>query len=394
MDLRARWRGYGTRLTVSLTFAVAVLSLVSGVANIGATGVSGPLGEFVPPAVQRIVGFTGALTGFAMLASVFGLRRGLRAAWRSTMLFLPLTALQGLAQPHVVSDPLVVLSVLAIPVVALNRRHFDRGLHLSTTQIAAAAAVAGAQAYGTVGTYALREEFGNVSTLVDAFYFTLVTSSTVGFGDVTPAPASEEAKLFTMTVIVVGVASFGIALSTLLGPAIEARLTNALGRMTDSQLELLENHLLILGYGDLTEPMLEELGERAQVAVVTTDEGHANELAERGYAVLVADPSDEEPLRRVGIGEARAVLVATNDDAQDALAVLTAAELNPSIPIIAAATNRENVEKLRRAGADTVISPANIGGRLLVESALGAEGMESLAERILGEADGSGERTE
>ncbi len=387
MDLRDYWRGYGTRLTVGLTFAVAVLSLISGVANIGTTGLAGEWGTVVPAAIQRTVGFTGALTGFLMLASALGLRRGLRAAWRSTMLFLPLTVAQGLVQPHVVSLPLVALSVLSFPVVASNRRHFDRGLHLSTTQIAATAAVVGAQAYGTVGTYALREDFGNVSTLVDAFYFTLVTSSTVGFGDVTPSPASGEAKLFTMTVVVVGVASFGIALSTLLGPAIEARLTNALGRMTDSQLELLENHLLILGYGDLTEPMLEELGERAQVAVVTADEAHADELADRGYAVLVADPSDEDPLRRAGIEEARAVLVATNDDAQDALAVLTAAELNPNIPIIAAATNRENIAKLRRAGADTVISPANIGGRLLIESALGAEGMESLADRLLNEAD-------
>jgi len=390
MELREYWHGYGTRLSVGLTFAVAILSVISGVANIGATGLTGELGALVPPAVQRIAGFTGALTGFTMFGSVLGLRRGLRAAWRSTVLLLPLTALQGLIQPHAVSVPLVALSLLSMPVVASNRRHFDREIHLSTTQIAAAAAVVGAQSYGTVGTYALREDFGNVSTLVDAFYFTLVTSSTVGFGDVTPAPASEEAKLFTMSVILVGVASFGIALSTLLGPAIEARLTNALGRMTDSQLELLENHLLILGYGDLTEPVLEELGERAQVAVITSDEFHADELAERGYAVLVADPSDEEPLRRAGIQEARAVLVATNDDAQDALAVLTAAEMNPDIPIIAAATNRENIEKLRRAGADTVISPANIGGRLLVESALGAKGMESLADRLLDEANNAG----
>jgi len=390
MELRDYWQGYGTRLSVGLTFAVAILSVISGVANIGATGLAGELGALVPPAVQRIAGFTGALTGFTMFGSVLGLRRGLRAAWRSTMLLLPLTALQGLIQPHAVSVPLVALSLLSMPVVAANRRHFDREIHLSTTQIAAAAAVVGAQSYGTVGTYALREDFGNVSTLVDAFYFTLVTSSTVGFGDVTPVPASEEAKLFTMSVVLVGVASFGIALSTLLGPAIEARLTNALGRMTDSQLELLENHLLILGYGDLTEPVLEELGERAQVAVITSDEAHADELAERGYAVLVADPSDEEPLRRAGIQEARAVLVATNDDAQDALAVLTAAEMNPDIPIIAAATNRENIEKLRRAGADTVISPANIGGRLLVESALGAKGMESLADRLLDEANNAG----
>jgi len=389
MDLRHRLRDHGARVTVSLVFAVAVLSVISGIANIGATHLVGTLGTVVPPAVQRAAGFTGALTGFMMFASVMGLRRGLRSAWYSTVLLLPLTAAQGVAQSHAVSVPLVVLSVVSFPVVVANRRRFDREIHLSTTQIAASAAVIGAQAYGTAGTYALREEFGNVSTLVDAFYFTLVTASTVGFGDVTPAPSSPTAKLFTMSVIVVGVASFGIAISTLLGPTIEARLTNALGYMTDSQLELLENHLLILGYGDLTEPMLEELGNRSSTAIVTTDDDHARELSERGYSVLVDDPSDEDPLRRAGIAEARAILVATNDDAQDALAILTAAELNPDIPIIAAATNRENVDKLRRAGADTVISPASIGGRLLVESALGAKDMEGFADRLLNEVNGA-----
>ena len=95
------------------------------------------------------------------------------------------------------------------------------------------------------------------------------------------------------------------------------------------------------------------------------------------------DPSDEAPLERVGIHDAKAVVAATNDDAQDALSILTARALNPDINIVAAATDRENVEKLRRAGADTVISPAVIGGHLLVQSALGREGMENVANHLL-----------
>jgi voltage-gated potassium channel len=63
--------------------------------------------------------------------------------------------------------------------------------------------------------------------------------------------------------------------------------------------------------------------------------------------------------------------------------VLTARELNPELTIVAAATERENVKKLRRAGADTVISPAVIGGHLLVQSAMGSGDMESLADRIM-----------
>jgi len=97
----------------------------------------------------------------------------------------------------------------------------------------------------------------------------------------------------------------------------------------------------------------------------------------------VADPSDEESLERAGIDRVRAVVVATNNDAEDALAVLTARQLNPDVTIVAAATNRENVEKLRRAGADTVISPATIGGHLIVESALRGADVEDVARKLI-----------
>ncbi|WP_101294388.1 NAD-binding protein [Halegenticoccus soli] len=374
----------GTRATVLLTFTVAVLSVVTGIANITLPA-SGPFARYVPAVVQQTVGFTGALTGFLMLVSAIGLRRGLRAAWYSSLVLFPLTAAQGLLQSSAYSVPLVVLSLVSLPVALLNRRQFDRRLDLTGTQLAAIVAFVSAQTYGTVGTYALREDFTGVSTLVDAFWYTIVTGSTVGYGDVTPVPDSPRAKLFAISVLLVSVSSFAVALGVLLTPAIEARLSKALGRMTDTDLELLENHILVLGHGELTEPIVDELAPQAAFLVVTNDPERTRELTERGIRVLTANPSDEEPLRRARIDAARAVVVATNNDAEDALAILTARQLNPEIRIVAAATDRENVAKLRRAGADTVISPASIGGHLLVESALGGEGAETVAERIMSE---------
>jgi hypothetical protein len=100
-----------------------------------------------------------------------------------------------------------------------------------------------------------------------------------------------------------------------------------------------------------------------------------------------ADDLVQETLMRARIEEARAVIVATNNDAEDALAVLTARHLNPDVTIVAAATNRENVGKLRRAGADTVISPATIGGHLLVESAFGRDDTEAVARQLVERSD-------
>ncbi|MFB6184660.1 MAG: NAD-binding protein [Haloarculaceae archaeon] len=380
VDGRVDW--LGARAAVWLTTAVALLSFATGVANIGATGIQGPLAAVVPPAIERAAGFTGTLTGFLMLASAVGMRRRLRLAWYSTIVLVPLTALQGLVQTSPFSLPLVVLSLLSLPTVVVNRRQFGRELELTTAQLAALAALLGTMVYGTVGAYALREEFNGVATLTDAVYYTIVTASTVGYGDA--SPLSQQARLFGMSVVVLGTVSFAVALGSLLGPAIEARLAHTLGTMTASQLDVFEDHVLVLGYGDLTEPLVEELSTAATFVVVTPDTDRAAQLRSRGFDVVTGDPSDEEPLRQAGIADARAVIAATNDDAADALALLTARELNPGVRIVAAATDRENVPKLRRAGADEVISPAVIGGHLLVESALGQGEMEPVAERLLG----------
>lgn len=151
-------------------------------------------------------------------------------------------------------------------------------------------------------------------------------------------------------------------------------------------------HILILGAGELTPPVLEELHSAgdAPLVVVTPDASRAEAIAAGGDRVIVGDPSDEAIQRRAGVAAATAVVVATNDDAADALAVLTARHLAPKVRIVAAATNRENVDKLEMAGADVVVSPATLGGKMLVRSALEGTGIEDLAERILavGEDDG------
>lgn len=381
MEWGERWGLIGTHLTVALTGIVAILSIVTGIANITATAFIGPLAEFVPPAIQRTAGFTGAMTGFLMLLSAYGLKRGLYAAWYSTLVLLPMTAVQGLVQSSPLSIPLIAASILAMPNLLTNRAQFDREIQLSNTQVAAGLALLGAQAYGTLGTYALREEFGEVETILDAFYFTLVTASTVGYGDATPL--SQEARLFGMSVLLVGTASFAVALGALLSPVIEARLAAALGKMNDAELATLDDHVLVLGYGELTEPILNELDGRTPFVVITDDEKRADRLADRDLLVLRGDPSDEAMITRAGLDRARAVVVATNTDAEDALTVLTVHQLRPDVRIVSAATDRENVVKLKRAGADTVISPATIGGRLMVQSALGREDTEDIADRLL-----------
>jgi voltage-gated potassium channel len=383
MATRHRWlphRLLGAHAAVLYAGIVAVLSLATGLANITVGVTTGPLAGVVPELVQQTAGFTGTLTGFLMLLGVWGLRRRRRAGWYLVMALLPLTAVQGLVQASLVSLPLVVLSVLSAPAVAVNYRRFNRPVSLSNAQVAALIALSATLTYGTVGAFALRDEFTDVTTLTDAFYYAIVTATTVGYGDTTPT--SQEARLFGISVVVLGAASFAVALGSVLGPAIEARFARALGTMTDTDYELFEDHVLVLGYGDLTEPLLDELAGECDTLIVVPDGDSATLLRNHGYDVFVGDPSDDEPLLEAGIERARAVIAATENDADDAFAILTARELNPGVRIVAAATAQENIQKLERAGADDVISPAVIGGQMLVRSALDGAGVDPVEEAL------------
>jgi len=377
------------RFAVLLVFVTAVLSFVTGLAAIGlqSLDVGVNIAGVIPDDVRNTVSFTAVLTGFLLLVTAYLLRRRFTAGWYAALVFLPLSALQGVLLVSPLSVPLVVLSLASLPGIYLNRTAFDREDWLTTSQQAALGALVGSLVYGAAGAWFLREEFSQpITGPVDALYFAVVTASTVGYGDVTPVPGSPVARLFVLSYLVVGIASFTAALGTLLGPAIEARFARALGTMTDSSLELLDDHVIVVGFSDLTEPIVSEL-DRNDIAfvVITRHPERATALRERDIDVYTGDPSSEEPLQAVGIERAQALITATEDDAQDALAILTARELNPDLRIVAAATDADNQRKLKRAGADTVISPAVLGGHLLALSASGGIDVERIAARVLQE---------
>jgi voltage-gated potassium channel len=371
------------KVAVAITAVVGVISVVTGAVSLSYAPYVTPLGTYIPDTVRSVVSLTGAFTGFAMLLSAWGLSHRLRAAWYSSLALLPVTALQGLAQSNVLSVPLVVLSLVAVPGVAASRSGFSRPLTFDQGQWAAVGALSSALVYGTVGSYALRDGFANVQTPLDALYYTVITVSTVGYGDA--VPTTRLARTFAVSFVVVGTASFAFALGSLVTPAIEARLSKALGRMTELQLESLNDHVVVLGYTGDTGPIADGLRERSEFVVLTPDEDVASVLRGRGIMTVRANPSNEAALERARIGEARAVVAATDDDADDALAVLTVRQMNPDVRIVVSAAEEENVEKLHRAGADTVISPASIVGDLLVESALTGEDAGPVADEVLEE---------
>jgi voltage-gated potassium channel len=290
-------------------------------------------------------------------------------AWYGTVAVLPGLALLPLVTFRTTDIPMLVLVLVTVPLLVWNRRQFDQSLDLSPLQIAALSSIGGVGVYGTVGSFALRGQFEGLQTWPDAVYYVIVTIATVGYGDITPVTA--QARWFSLSVIVFGTGAFTAGVGSLVVPAIESRMAAAVGNMTASELTLLEDHVLVLGHGDLTESLLDELAADVDVVVVTRDTDVATALEDEAVNVLTDDPTDESALRAAQIGAARGVVVGTRDDARDVLAVLAARKANPDVRIVAAANERKHFDKLQAVGADEVISPTAIGGRILGRSVLG-----------------------
>jgi len=368
------WRGLsGAKTVVLLAGTAAVLAFVAGLSHLSQGGVTptGPLAEALPPGAADVVPLASILVAFLLTVVAVGLRSRYRLAWYGALVCFPGLLGHALVTGAASDAVPALIGAAGLALAVVNRSAFDRAVELTPFQTTALLAFVAVQVYGTVGTYAMRENFVGVDTLTDAFYYIIVTGTTVGYGDATPT--TQVTKLFTLSVIVLGTGAFTVATGSLIVPALESRISSAFGTMTASELTLLEDHVLVLGNGELTEPLLDELDATTDVVVVTPDADAAAALGDRDVNVLTADPTDEGPLLDARIDAARGVVVATDDDARDALAVVAARQANSDVRIVAAATDQKHVDKLEAVGADAVISPAVIGGRLLGRSVLGAD---------------------
>ena len=362
------WRRLsGAKPAVLLTAVVALLSFVTGLSNLsrGAAALDGPLPAVVP---ATVVLFAGVVLAFVLALVTVGLRRRKRLAWRAAVVVLPVLGLLPLATFRGTDVPLFVTVLVALPLLVRNRESFDQSLDLEPLQIASLSSFVGVGLYGTVGAYALRGEFLELETWGDAVYYVIVTVATVGYGDITPV--SPLARWFSLSVILLGTGAFTIAVGALVGPAIESRMAAAFGNMTASELTLLDNHVVVLGHGDVTESVVETLADETDLVVVTRDTDAAAALDDADVNVLTGDPTDESVLADARVRAARGVVVAGDDDARDVLAVLAVKSVAPDVRVVAVANERKHVEKLRSVGAARVVDLRSLGGRLLGRSVL------------------------
>jgi len=207
-------------------------------------------------------------------------------------------------------------------------------------------------------------------SLLDAFYMTVTTVTTVGFREV--KPLSDEGRIFTTLLILVGVGIAFYILTNLVALVVEGDLGLALGlRRMKGKIEALRDHHILCGFGRVGEEIAREFTERGIPFVIIDSNPEAIERARKqDYLLIEGDASSDTLLLEAGIQRARCLLAASDSDSGNTYAILTAKALNPRIFTIARVGQRVSMTRMLRAGADRVISPYSIGGRRMALSAL------------------------
>lgn len=204
--------------------------------------------------------------------------------------------------------------------------------------------------------------------LFDALYLTIATIATVGYGDIVPiTPAG---KTFTMALIIVGVGMTYYTLTLIIALAIEGKLKNILGRRgMNRRIALLKGHIIVCGAGRVGSNVIERLlHEKEEFVVVENQQDVFNNLMEQKMLAIHGDATRDEVLLEAGVRNAKGVITTLSHDADNVYVTLTAKSLNPEITVVARAERAEAEEKLRRAGANTVIFPSVMGGRQMVSA--------------------------
>ncbi|MGH8280918.1 MAG: voltage-gated potassium channel protein [Gammaproteobacteria bacterium] len=313
-------------------------------------------------------GVPATVAGIFLLVMSVGLSLRSKLAWATVILLLSAGLVLTFADYAAVSSAMLTYNAVLLAALLAASASFYRS-SLTTGTLFALTSILAVLVYAVFGSYQLGADFTPpITDITTALYFSIVTMSTVGYGDIIPKTA--EARLFVVSIIVLGISVFAASLSAVLMPVINRRVTRLLkpgkGRMERTQ------HYIIVGKTALARNTYKELHERKQQVTFIREQADGD----TGLDVVVGDPSNLDVLRQAGAHQAKAVLALSDDDSRNAFVVLAMRELAEEVKTVVAVNDARNLASVKRVRPDLIISPQILGGELLA-MALSGEPMNT-----------------
>ncbi len=213
-----------------------------------------------------------------------------------------------------------------------------------------------------VGTFGIRLIEG--WPLLDCLWHVIITISTVGYTEI--HPLSRAGKIFTMLLILTALGTYAYAATKIAYLLLEGEFRKLISRKRmDMAISKLKDHVIICGLGRTGFAAAKELyREKIPFVAVEKDESSIKRAVDvfKELRYIAGDATEDQNLQRAGISRARTIIITTPSDADTLFITVSAKNLNPKIRVVARVSDERNVQKLKAAGADEVISPNIIGG--------------------------------
>ncbi len=226
-------------------------------------------------------------------------------------------------------------------------------------------------AFGTIGTYILGH-YGNnfsekINNLFDAAYFTLITVSTVGYGDI--VPVTEIAKLFVMVLIVTGLGVFLSAVTVLSSDLMGDRVEKLSGRITNFERRFLKEHILLIGTDTVNMQIAKKLkSEGKRFIMITSDKTIADRLRDLGYRAYVADETSETDMSKFEIGNARDIIVDMREKSKMIYLLLIVRNLAKNARVTTVVHSEEEEKNVMSLNSKiNVMNPAEIASQIVTK---------------------------
>ena len=212
--------------------------------------------------------------------------------------------------------------------------------------------------YGIVGSY-----FIMGLNLIDSIYYAVITMATVGYGDFTPHTGIQ--KIFATTLAIGGVGLLAYVFNIILTNFQEKMKEYSEGARTLKMIQDMEDYYIICGYGRVGKVVFEELIQRNQNVIIIEKNKEICESIEKTENVVIIneDAIEDDLISKLAGEKCRSVIICTGDDVNNLFIVMTIRETNPNAWIVTRASKLDNIKRLKKAGANKIVSPEITGGR-------------------------------